>query len=66
MEITGVGMRLHVKTTRRFGNYTVCRGVDCCTPALSHGEAIRTSEIKTTWQEEKLYVRPVKDREPIS
>jgi hypothetical protein len=43
--------------------YTVCRGEEYCTPALSHEEAIRASEIKKTWQDEKLYVRPVKNRE---
>ena len=43
--------------------YTVCRGDDYCTPALSHEEAIRASEIKKTWQDEKLYVRPVKNWE---
>ena len=42
--------------------YTVCRGEDC-TPALSHEEAIRASEIKKTWQDEKLYVRPVRKGE---
>ena len=45
--------------------YTVCRGEDYCTPALSHEEAIRASEIKKTWKDEKLYVRPVKNREPM-
>ena len=43
--------------------YTVCRGEDYCTPALSHEEAIRASEIKKTWHDEKLYVRPIKNRE---
>ena len=43
--------------------YTVCRGDDYCTPALSHEEAIRASEIKKTWQDEKMYVRPVKNWE---
>ena len=43
--------------------YTVCRGEDYCTPALSHEEAIRASEIKKTWQDEKLYVRPVRNKE---
>lgn len=43
--------------------YTVCRGDDYCTPALSHEEAIRASQIKKTWQDEKLYVRPVKNWE---
>ena len=41
--------------------YTVCRGEDYCTPALSHEEALRASEIKKTWKDEKLYVRPVKN-----
>ena len=43
--------------------YTVCRGEEYCTPALTHEEAIRASEIKKTWHDEKLYVRPVKNRE---
>jgi hypothetical protein len=43
--------------------YTVCRGEDFCTPALSHEEAIKASEIKKTWKDEKLYVRPVRNRE---
>ena len=43
--------------------YTVCRGEEYCTPALSHEEAIRASEIKKTWRDDQLYVRPVKNRE---
>ena len=43
--------------------YTVCRGEDFCTPALTHEEAIKASEIKKTWNDEKLYVRPVRNRE---
>jgi hypothetical protein len=43
--------------------YTVCRGEDYCTPALTHEEAIRASQIKKTWQDEKLYVRPVRNIE---
>jgi hypothetical protein len=43
--------------------YTVCRGEEYCTPALTHEEAIRASEIKKTWQDEKLYVRPVKSKD---
>ena len=43
--------------------YTVCRGEDYCTPPFTHEEAIRASEIKKTWQDEKLYVRPVRNRE---
>jgi hypothetical protein len=43
--------------------YTVCRGDDYCTPALSHEEAIRASEIKKTWHDDKLYVRPVGNRQ---
>jgi hypothetical protein len=43
--------------------YTVCRGDEYCTPALTHEEAIRASEIKKTWSDEKLYVRPVKNKE---
>lgn len=39
--------------------YTVSHGKDYCTTALSHEEAIRASEIKNTWHDEKLYVRPV-------
>lgn len=42
--------------------YTVCRA-KTTTPALSHEEAIRASEIKKTRQDEKLYVRPVKNWE---
>lgn len=42
--------------------YTVCRGDEYCTPALSHEEAIRASEIKKTWGDDKLYVRPVGNR----
>src|ERR1041384_4689524 len=34
--------------------YTVCRGEEYCTPGLTHEEAIRASEIKKTWQDEKL------------
>ena len=43
--------------------YTVCRGEDYCTPALSHEEAIRASEIKKTWRDDQLYVRPVRNKE---
>ena len=43
--------------------YTVCRGEDYCTPGLTHEEAIRASEVKKTWQDDKLYVRPVKNWE---
>jgi hypothetical protein len=43
--------------------YTVCRGEEYCTPALSHEEAIRASEIKRTWHDDKLYVRPVRNTE---
>jgi hypothetical protein len=39
--------------------YTVCRGDDYCTPALTHEEAIQASQLKKTWNDEKLYVRPV-------
>jgi len=39
--------------------YAVCRGEDYCTPALTHEEAIEASQIKKTWNDEKLYVRPV-------
>jgi hypothetical protein len=42
---------------------TVCRGEEYCTPGLTHEEAIRASEVKKTWQDEKLYVRPVKNWE---
>jgi len=42
---------------------TVCRGEDYCTQALTHEEALRASEIKKTWSDEKLYVRPVKNRD---
>ena len=43
--------------------YTVCRGDEYCTPALSHEEAIRASEIKKTWGDDKLYVRPLGNRQ---
>lgn len=43
--------------------YTVCRGDDYCTPALSHEEAIRASEIKKTWSDDKWYVRPIRTKE---
>ena len=43
--------------------YIVCRGEDYCTQALTHEEAIRASEIKKTWNDEQLYVRPVRNRE---
>jgi hypothetical protein len=43
--------------------YTVCRGEDYCTPALTHEEAIEASQLKKTWNDEKLYVRPVGRRE---
>jgi hypothetical protein len=43
--------------------YTVCRGEDFCTPALTHEEAIRASEIKKTWHDEKLYVRPTGNKD---
>jgi hypothetical protein len=43
--------------------YTVCRGDNFCTPALTHEEAIRAAEIKKTWQDDKLYVRPRASKE---
>jgi hypothetical protein len=43
--------------------YTVCRGEEYCTPALTHEEAIQASQIKKTWHDEKLYVRPVRNKE---
>jgi hypothetical protein len=43
--------------------YTVCRGEDFCTPALTHEEAIRASEIKKTWRDEQLYVRPTGNKD---
>ena len=42
---------------------SLCRGEDYCTPALTHEEAIRASEIKKTWNDDKLYVRPVRNHE---
>ena len=45
--------------------YTVCRGEDFCTPALTHEEAIRASEIKKTWHDDKLYIRPTRNKEAI-
>ena len=39
--------------------YTVCRGEEYCTPALTHEEAIEASQLKKSWNDENLYVRPV-------
>jgi hypothetical protein len=39
-------------------SYTVCRGEDYCTPPLTHEEAMHASELKKSWADEKLYVRP--------
>lgn len=38
--------------------YTVCRGEDYCTPPLTHEEALQASQLKKSWDDEKLYVRP--------
>lgn len=38
--------------------YTVCRGEDHCTPPLTHEEAMQASQLKKSWDDEKLYVRP--------
>ncbi len=38
--------------------YTVCRGEDYCTPPLTHEEAMQASQLKKSWDDEKLYVRP--------
>lgn len=38
--------------------YTVCRGEDYCTPPLTHEEAIQAAQLKKSWDDEKLYVRP--------
>jgi hypothetical protein len=38
--------------------YTVCRGEAYCTPALTHEEAMQASQLKKSWDDEKLYVRP--------
>jgi hypothetical protein len=40
--------------------YTVCRGEDYCTQALTHEEAIEAAQVKKTWNDDKLYVRPVR------
>jgi hypothetical protein len=45
--------------------YTVCRGDDYCTPALTREEAIEASQLKKTWNDEKLYVRPIRSKEAI-
>jgi hypothetical protein len=39
-------------------SYTVCRGEDYCTGPLTHEEAMQASQLKKTWDDEKLYVRP--------
>jgi hypothetical protein len=38
--------------------YAVCRGEDYCTPPLTHEEAIQAAQLKKSWDDEKLYVRP--------
>jgi hypothetical protein len=38
--------------------YTVCRGDDYCTPPLTLEEALQHSQLKKTWDDEKLYIRP--------
>jgi len=38
--------------------YTVCRGEDYCTPPLTHDEAIQAAQLKKSWDDDKLYVRP--------
>jgi len=39
-------------------SYTVCRGEEYCTPPLTHEEALHAAEIKKTWDDDKMYVRP--------
>jgi hypothetical protein len=39
-------------------SYTVCRGEAYCTPPLTHAEAMQASQLKKSWDDEKLYVRP--------
>jgi hypothetical protein len=41
-----------------YPSYTVCRGEDYCTPPLTQEEALHAAELKKTWDDEKLYVRP--------
>ena len=38
--------------------YTVCRGEDYCTAPLTHEEAIQAAQLKKSWDDDKLYVRP--------
>jgi hypothetical protein len=39
-------------------SYTVCRGEAYCTSPLTHEEAMQASQLKKSWDDEKLYVRP--------
>jgi hypothetical protein len=38
--------------------YTVCRGEEYCTPPLTLEEAMQHAQLKKTWEDEKLYIRP--------
>jgi len=38
--------------------YVVCRGEAHCTPPLTHDEAIQAAQLKKSWADEALYVRP--------
>jgi len=38
--------------------YVVCRGEAYCTPPLTHDEAMHAAQLKKTWGDEALYVRP--------
>jgi hypothetical protein len=39
-------------------SYSVCRGEEYCTPPLTLEEAMQHAQLKKTWDDEKLYVRP--------
>jgi hypothetical protein len=38
--------------------YVVCRGEAHCTPPLTHDEAIQAAQLKKSWADDALYVRP--------
>jgi hypothetical protein len=38
--------------------YVVCRGEAYCTPPLTHDEAMHAAQLKKSWADEALYVRP--------
>jgi len=39
--------------------YKVCRTEAYCTPPLTHEEAMQAAQLKKSWDDEKLYVRPI-------